>query len=247
MEVGKLSAQARTNIGTGAVRKLREQGRIPAICYGSGAAPIALAVDPIELQKALDPIKGRNTLLRMRIEGLPGDPQELPVMVKDVQRDQLRGHLLHADFLRVRTDQPVRVTVPIALQGKAEGVKAGGTLHQVYRTLTVLCDPDKIPAKIDIDVSALGIGQSIHVSDVKFPAGIKPAIAADTTICVVTAPKVEKAAEVAAEAVPGAAEGTAAAPAGGEAKKEDKGAAKTAAPAKAGAAAAPAKAPAKGK
>jgi large subunit ribosomal protein L25 len=240
MEVGKISAQARSGIGTGSVRKLRNQGQIPAICYGTGAAPIAVSVDPTALQKALDPIKGRNTLLQMKIEGAGQGAQELSVLLKDTQRDKLTGKLVHADFLRVRMDHPVRVTVPIAITGKAEGVKAGGTLHQVYRSLTVLATPDKIPTKVEIDVTALGMGQAIHVSDLKLEAGITAGLPGGTTLCVVTAPKAEKAEAAAGEGAEGAAtpEAAAAAPAG-EAKKDDKG--KAAAPAKAPAKAAPAK------
>ncbi len=243
MEVGKLNAQVRTGIGTGAVRKLRGGGKIPAICYGAGADPIPLALDPNELQKALDPVKGRNTLLHIKIEGMAGGTIELPVMLKDVQHDGLRGTVRHADFVRVSTDHPVKVTVPIVLLGKSEGVKAGGILHQVYRTLPVLCSPDKIPAKIEVDTSALAIGQSIHVSDLKLADGISAALSAGTTICVVTAPKAEKAVET--TEVAGV---EAAAPEAGDAKKDDKAGGK-AAPAKAAPAkAAPAKAaPAKGK
>ncbi len=224
MEVGKINAQARQGVGSGSVRKLRQTGRIPAICYGAGEHPIPLAVDPADLQKALDPIKGRNTVLHMTIQGLSGGPVEVPVMLKDTQKDLLRGLVMHADFVRVNPDKPVRVTVPIVLTGKPEGVKAGGTLHQVYRTLTVQCAPDRIPAKIEIDVGALNIGQSIHVSDIKLPEGITAAVSAGTTLCVVTAPRAEKsAAEQAAEAAAAAAPAEGTAPEAGGEKKEDKG------------------------
>lgn len=238
MEVGKINVQARPSTGGGANRKLRAQGKIPGICYGPGQQPIAIALVASELQKALDPVRGRNTLLQLHIEGLGDAPVEVPVLLKDVQRDVLRGDMTHADFIRVRMDQPVKATVPIMLTGKAEGVKAGGTLHQVYRTLNVMCRPDGIPTKVEIDVSLLGIGQSVHVSDLKLPEGVTAALSGGTTLCVVTAPKSEKAAEAAAEGAEPVAEAAA------EPKKDDK--AKAAAPAKA--AAAPAKAaPAKGK
>lgn len=238
MEAGKLNAQVRSTTGSSAVRKLRAQGKIPAICYGAGVDPVALVLDPSELIKALDPQKGQNTLLYMNIEG---ETKAVPVMLKDVQRDKLRGGLTHADFIRVNTDQPVRVTVPIVLNGKPEGVKNGGTLHQVYRSLTMLCVPAKIPTKVEIDVSHLGMGQALHVSDLKLGDGMTAALAPTSTLCVVTAPKAEKAAEAAEGA-----EGAAAAEAG-EAKKDDKAAKAPAAKAPAaGGAKAPAKAPAKG-
>lgn len=237
MEVGKLNAQLRTTTGTGTSRKIRRGGKIPAVLYGAGEKPVELEVSPTELQKALDPVKGRNTLLHLNIEGGPAG--STAVLLKDAQRHKLRGDVLHADFLRVQLNKPVRANVPLVLTGKAEGVKNGGTMHQVYRTIDLSCLPERIPAKVEIDVSPLGIGQAFHVSDLKLPEGVSAAIAATTTLCVVTTLKAEKA-EAAAE---GAAEGAAAAPAAG-----DKGAAsaKTPAPAAGGdkgkAAAAPAKA-----
>ena len=131
-------------------------------------------IEPGELMKALDPVKGNNTLIHITVDG-----KSIPVMVKDVQRDALRGQTTHVDFIRVRTDQPVRITVPIVITGKAEGLKVGGTLHQVYRKLQIQCTPDKIPARIEIDVTALGLGQAIHVSDLKLGAGVQ-AVLIDT-------------------------------------------------------------------
>jgi large subunit ribosomal protein L25 len=237
MEVGKLNAQLRTSTGTGTSRKIRRGGKIPAVLYGAGEKPVELEVSPTELQKALDPIKGRNTLLHLQIEGGPAGTTA--VLLKDAQRHKLRGEVLHADFLRVQLNKPVRAIVPLALTGKAEGVKNGGTMHQVYRTIDLFCLPERIPTKVEIDVTPLGIGQAFHVSDLKLPEGVTAAIASTTTLCVVTTLKAEKAETAAEGAAP--AEG-AAAPAAGE-----KGAAsaKTPAPAAAGGkdkAAAPAKA-----
>ncbi len=226
MEVGKLNAQERPSRGTGNATKLRTKGQIPAICYGGGQDPVTIQINPADLVKSLDPVKGRNTLLHLHIEG-----QKTPtaVMLKDTQRDKLKGGLIHADFLRVATDKPVRAVVPLVITGKAAGVKDGGTLHQVYRTITVSCVPGKIPTNVELDVTALGIGQSIHVSDLKLPEGVTAALAANTTICVVVAPRAEKGADAAA------AEGAAPAADGAAASS------KTPAPAKAGDKAAAAK------
>jgi large subunit ribosomal protein L25 len=220
MEVGKLNAQERPARGTGNAIKLRTKGQIPAICYGGGQDPVTIQINPADLVKSLDPVKGRNTLLHLHIEG-----QKTPtaVMLKDTQRDKLRGELIHADFLRVATDKPVRAVVPLVITGKAAGVKEGGTLHQVYRTITVSCVPGKIPTNVEVEISALGIGQSIHVSDLKMPEGVTAALAASTTICVVVAPRAEKGADAAA-----AAEGAAPAADGAAASS------KTPAPAKGG-------------
>ncbi len=200
MEVGKLTAQLRTNTGKEQNIKLRQKGLIPAVCYGGKEGPQALQLSPVELQKSLDPVKGRNTLLMLTIEGQKGT---IPVMVKDAQKHVLKGHFLHADLLRVDPNKPVRATVPVSLTGKCPGIAAGGTMHQVYRTLPISSIPGAIPSKIEIDVSTLNMSQAIHASDLKLPEGVTVPLAASTTICVVTAPKAEKGAEAAgAEAAP---------------------------------------------
>lgn len=206
MEVGTLNVKLRSNVGSSQAVKTRRGGAIPAICYGGGKDPLNLQLVPSELQKSLDPKKGRNTLLRLNVEGTK---DVLTVLVKDAQRHPLRGDVVHVDFLRVELDKPVKATVPLNLVGKAEGVKQGGQMHQVYRTLDLLSLPDKIPTHIDIDVTALNIGQSIHVADLKMPEGVKAALPGTVTLCVVTTIKEEKEkaaageGEAAAAAVPG--------------------------------------------
>ena len=122
-------------------RKIRATGHIPAVVYGKGAEPVLISLDPAELMKALDPDKKSNTVFNLRV----GGSAEEMVMLRDWQKDALRGHLTHADFVRVRLDQDVHATVPLVIIGKAEGVKAGGVLHQVFRSLEIACTPDKIP------------------------------------------------------------------------------------------------------
>jgi large subunit ribosomal protein L25 len=224
MEVGKLNVEYREGTRKSAVRRLRVAGKIPAVCYGQGAAPLTLSVVPSELIKALDPIKKTNTLIKMTVQGGPESGKELTVMVRDFQRDAIRGDLVHADFLRVSLDKEVHATIPIVLTGKPAGVKEGGILHQVIRMLEIAALPDKIPAKIEVDVTPLGMNEAYHVSDLKLGEGVRALVDAGTSVCSVTAPKAEKV-EAAAEVVPGA-EGAAAAPA--EAGKEG---AKAAAPA----------------
>lgn len=194
MEVGNIiSAQIRKSGIKGKNRKLRAMGQVPAICYGLQKEPVSLSVDIVNLRKALDPRKGRNTLLRIQISSEDGVlPRELPALVKEVQYDSLGGDVLHVDFIQVEMNQLVRVQIPIALVGKAEGVKEGGTLHQVYRELPMLCLPGSIPLQIEMNIDGLKIGESIHVSELNIPEGSKVDLDAGTTICVVTAPQVEK-------------------------------------------------------
>lgn len=228
METGKLTASPRTDIGKSAITKLRQKGLIPAVVYGSGTEPTLVQLNSRDLVKALDPVKGKNTLLHLSVEGQSGS---IPVMLKDTQRDVLRGDIIHADLLRVSTDRPVRAMVTLVTTGKAAGVtQGGGSLHQVYRQVPVSCVPGKIPSKIEVDVTALGLNQALHVSDVKMPEGVTLALQPTTTLITVALIREEKAEGGAAAAAPGGAPSatTPAAKAEG-AKAEGKPAAKAAA------------------
>src|SRR3954463_13897320 len=122
MEVGKLDAEYRGDTGKSAVRRLRAAGKIPAICYGQHKDPMPVAVDPTALLRSLDPVKKTNTVLTMTVAGAPEGDGTLTVMVRDYQKDPIRGDVTHADFIRVALTKPVRATVPLVLVGKAEGV-----------------------------------------------------------------------------------------------------------------------------
>ena len=219
MEVGKLNVEYRGETGKSAVRRLRHAGKIPAICYGNGGEPLPVALDPSALLKSLDPVKKTNTVLNLSVTGAPGGDQQLTVMLRDYQKDAIRGDLTHADFIRVDLQKPVHATVPVVLTGKAEGVKLGGIMHQVIRVLEISCTPDKIPAKLEVDVTNLAMNEAIHVRDLNLGEGVRALADGGSTICAVTAPKAEKEAAPAAAAEGAApAEGAAAAaPAAGAA------------------------------
>jgi large subunit ribosomal protein L25 len=208
--VGKLNAQFRAATGKTNVRRLRAAGQIPAVIYGGAAEPFGITLDPKALLRALDPAKKTNTLIQLKISGTPSGEQDLLVMVRDHQKDALRGDLTHADFVRVQADKDVHAVVPIVLTGRAEGVKAGGIMHQVLHRLEIACTPDRIPIKIEVDISALNMNEALHVSDLKLSQGVKARAASGQTVCAVTAPRAEKV-EVAAEVDPAVA--AAAAPA----------------------------------
>jgi large subunit ribosomal protein L25 len=242
MEVGKLTVEYRNDLGKGHNRKLRTTGKIPAVCYGAGE-PMPLSVDPTLLLRALDPIKKTNTVISLTVTNAPGDTGAMTVMVRDVQKHPVKGTLRHADFIRVSMDKDVHAVVPVILIGKAAGLKDGGIMHHNIRNLEIACTPDKIPAKIEVDVSALEMGMAIHVSDLKLGEGVRALADGGSALCSVTAPRAEKV-ETPTEVAPGA-EGAAAAPAAAGAAGA---AAAPAAGAKPGdkAAAAPAAAAAKG-
>ena len=238
-DVSTLPAQKRDKSGKGPARQLRMKGLIPAVCYGPYDKPLHVAIDPEAIKKAIATPHKFNTVIKLQIDG-----DTRTVLFKDFEKDPVGGQILHADFLEVRMDKDVVVNVPVILTGKPVGVTEGGILQQVSRTLPVLCKPSDIPEKIEVDVSGLKIAESLHIKDVKAPAGVKFKIRGDQTIAVVNIPeKEEEVVKPAAAAVPGA-EGAAAAPGAPGAPGAAAPAAAGAAPAAGAPAAGAAKAPA---
>jgi large subunit ribosomal protein L25 len=232
MEVGKLTVEVRTVLGKNESRRLRTAGKVPGIIYGKGLEPMLLAVDPKALKAALDPAKRQNTVIDLTITG---SDKKFTVMLKEYQYDRIRQEIEHVDLLAIDSDKEVHVDVPLVYTGKAQGVVDGGQLTIAHRHLTVICKPAQIPAKIEADVTGLGLGQALHVSDLKLPMGVRAGLAAGEGLASVVAPRAEKVEAKAEEAAADAAVNAAAAGAGaakaGDAKAADPKAA-AAAPAK---------------
>ncbi len=202
MERLVLTAELREGRGKGAARRLRAKGLIPAILYGPRSQPISLTVSRKELAKALRTEAGGNVLIDLEIKD--GDlPSRKVVMLKEVQYDYLGKEILHTDFYEVAMDVMITVEVPIHLVGRPEGAKLGGILDQIRRVVEIQCLPGDIPNSIEVDVSSLKIGDSIHISDIKFEKG-KILTDPEETVATVLAPIVEekKVEEVAAEVTP---------------------------------------------
>lgn len=231
LSVNVLIAQARSDKGKGPARRLRQAGFIPAVVYGQKREPTHIAVDPSALQKAIATPHKFNTLLTLQLDGA-----EKRVLFREYEVDPVSRRLLHADFLEVDMAKPVKVEVPLVTTGKAEGVIAGGILTVSAHDITVEALPGSIPVRIEVDVTSLKIGGSLHIADVKAPQGVKIKYATNFTVAVVSAPEKEEVV-VAAAPVAGAvpAEGAAGAAPAGAAP-----AAAGAAPAAGGKAAAPA-------
>ena len=235
-----LAARVRDGAGKGSARRLRAQGLVPAVVYGRHLdTPVHIAVDPIEVKKAIATPHKFNTLLSLKLDGQP----ERMVLLKDYQQDPVSREMLHADFIDVRENEQIKVNVPLVLTGKPVGVTEGGILSQNRREIEVYAMPAAIPEKIDADVSHLKIAQSLHINEVKLPEGVRVKSHVNYTIAVVSVPEKEEVAPVAAAAatpVAGApaAGAPGAAPAAGDAKApEGKGAAAPAAAKDAGGAA----------
>jgi large subunit ribosomal protein L25 len=166
MEKPVLNAEVREQTGKEMAKKLRAKGLMPAIFYGPNSETIALTLDPKELSKTLHTEAGENVLIDLNIRKGEESLKKV-VMLKELQVQPLQRKVLHADFFEVSMDVMVTVEIPVHLLGKSEGVKVGGILEQVQRTIQIECLPGDIPRSIDVDVSALMIGDSIHVSDLK--------------------------------------------------------------------------------
>jgi len=198
-----LGVELRERQGKGVARKLRAIGRIPGICYRRNAEPISISLDPQELDRLLRKASaGINTLIDLKVAG-GGDFDGRQVLVKELQRHPISGAYLHADLYAVDLQQTIHVSVPVHIKGSAIGVTlGGGILDHAMRELDVECLPNAIPEEIAVDVSALEIGDSIHVRDLEIPAGVEILNDPDVSIVSVVAPALaEEAAPVEAEGV----------------------------------------------
>ena len=180
-----LKAVARDRVGKGAARAVRRNGQVPAVIYGGGSAPSPIALDANETRLLI--FAGRFLTTIFEVDA--GGPKER-VIPRDYQLDPVTDIPLHVDFLRVRAGEAIEVEVPVHYVGDATspGVKNGGTLNVVSHTLLCLVPNDAIPEAIEVDVSALEIGDVLHVSDVKLPAGVTVSLPASTTVVTIAPP-----------------------------------------------------------
>jgi large subunit ribosomal protein L25 len=226
----KLTAQRREATGRSAIRKLKARGIVPAIVYGGKDKPQPLQVSRRDISLMLSHASGENILVELEITGEKGSRM---AMIQEIQHSPVGGDVLHIDFHAVSMDEKIEADVPLEPVGVANGVKNfGGLLEQSLRTLEVECLPRDLPDKITVDVSALNIGDSIHVRDIQLPTGVAAKAQPDLTAFSVLAPVVEEEPVAAVEEV-------AAGPEVIKEKKEE-GEAAAAAPAGAAKAAAPA-------
>jgi large subunit ribosomal protein L25 len=194
-----LAADSRTNVGKGAARSLRREGKVPAVIYGHGRAPLALSLDHKAVGRLLDVIGGEAALVDLSIDGAASGQ----VIVREVQRNPVRrSEVIHLDLYAVVAGEPITVEVPVHIVGVSDGVRNfGGVLDFHHHRLTVKCLPRHLPEHIEIDVTPLGVGDSIHVRDITV-ANAEVMHEADTVIVGVLAGRVEEAPAEAATAEP---------------------------------------------
>jgi len=170
MSMRELNVELRTETGKGVSRQLRLAGRIPGIVYGKGFTATAVSLDQRELLKTISGDGGQNSLITLK----GADPVNgAVVIVADLLLNPIKGTPRHIDLHKVNMDEKVRVEVKIKLIGTAKGVKDGGLLDFVKHTVEIECLPALIPAHIDVDVTNLTVGHSIHVSDLQLPANVR--------------------------------------------------------------------------
>ncbi|GBD38587.1 General stress protein CTC [bacterium HR37] len=194
MAQSTLTVIRRKEVGKSAARKIRRQGAIPAIFYGKETEPIPLIVNLNELKQALSTEAGENTILELHIKDNGEEITKL-ALLKDIQFDYLTNKPIHFDFQEVLLREKISVKVPVKIVGKAPGVKEGGILEEILREIEIECFPTDIPNSIEVDVSQLGIGDSIHIRDLSLPEGITVLHEPDETIVTILSPAVEAIAE----------------------------------------------------
>ena len=185
MATAQLSAAVRTVAGKGTARKLRAAGDVPAIIYGHGREPQSLAINAHILTRLLEKISYTTTVIELDVNG-----KMARTLIRELQRHPVKRNILHVDFQELVAGEKVTVRVPLKFVGTPEGVRTGGgILDETIRELHISVDPVDIPNHIDVDVSALQVGKSLHVRDVVVPAGITVLDDMAGTICVCMIPK----------------------------------------------------------
>ena len=202
MAVISLSGERRSDIGKGGARKARAAGKIPGVVYGHGEQPVAVTVGARDFQLALRHHVGSNAIVNLAVGG-----GEFTALIRDVQYDPLTHDILHLDFQQISLTETIEVNVAVHLIGLAVGVKdGGGVLEPITREVEVRCLPTAIPAFLEVDVSHLAVGQSVHVRDL-VTKGVEVLTDPEVTVATVVAPTVQedKPAEEGAVAAEGAA------------------------------------------
>jgi large subunit ribosomal protein L25 len=171
-------------------RKLRQNGRVPAVVYARGKDTVSLSLDPRDLERSIKSSHaGMNTLFDLR-----GDPQVegRTVLVKELQREPVRRNIIHADFFEIDMTQKLHVSVPLHIEGIAPGIAMGGVLEHSLREVELLCLPNAIPDEILVDVNGLEMNESIHLSDLQLPDGVEMLTDSTLSVVMVSLPKAEE-------------------------------------------------------
>ncbi|MCO4101702.1 50S ribosomal protein L25 [Gemmatimonas sp.] len=181
MATATLTANVRAETGKGAARKIRQAGDIPAVIYGHNREPQSLVLNARETEKLVRSIPVSSTAIELTVDGTT-----VRTLIREIQRHPFKRTILHIDFQELVAGETVTVKCPIVYIGTPEGVRLdGGILDQIMHELHIQVDPSNIPNHIDVDITSLKVGKSLHVSDLTVPAGIKIVDEPTSTVCIV--------------------------------------------------------------
>ncbi len=184
-----LAAIRRHESGKGAARRLRASGQVPAVLYGKDQEPVSLTLDAREALRLFHSISVENTIVNVRIDD---DKEELETLVREIQMHPYRPDIVHVDFYCIERGVALEVEIPANYNGTPQGVRDGGVLEVILHEFRVRCLPSMIPESIEIDISHLDIGDSVHVNEVSMAEGVELLTDPGQTACLVSAPRVEE-------------------------------------------------------
>ncbi len=189
-----LKAAPRLRTGSGRLNQMRKEGWIPSVIYGKGTENINLKVDAKTFTDLLAHSSSENILVNLEIEG----HGTRLAFLQSVQHDSLSGITLHADFRSIDENTAITAHIPTHLNGESVGVKAGGLVEQYVHAIEITCLPNDLPETIEVDISAMEIGASLHIGDIKYPTGVKPTHAAEVVVAHIGKPAAAVSEEAAA-------------------------------------------------
>jgi len=190
LELIELKSNIRTSVGKGPARVLRRENRVPAVFYGPDTDPVLLSVNTNDLDHVMKNSRAGQMVLNLVIQN--GESYTKAAMVKELQVHPVSRNFLHVDFYEVSMDRKLKVKVPVVVKGKSKSVELGGMLQIIRHELDVLCLPAQIPDSIEIDVTDLDIGDSIHIGDISPEGDIEFTDEAHLTVVTILTPKMEE-------------------------------------------------------
>lgn len=193
MATVQFSAESRSDTGKGVARKLRAAGRIPGVIYGHARTPQPLSLNTRDFMHLLEKVSYSTTVFELDLAGTTSN-----ALIREIQRHPFKKEILHVDFQELVAGEKVTVRVPIVYVGASIGVKEGGIVDQIMHELEIHVDPMQIPNHLPVDISNLGIGHSLHVSDLVMPEGVEVLDDENATVCTCAAPKAAEEAAVVA-------------------------------------------------
>ena len=190
MELLELKTNLRSSVGSSPARELRRKGKIPAVLYGPETEPILLSVNISDFEQAMEKGTSSQVLFSLVIQN--GKKNKKTVMIKELQIHPVSRNFLHVDFYEIDMNRKINVKVPVTIKGKSKGIELGGTLQIVRRELEVLCLPLKVPESIEVDITDLDIGESVHVDEIPIEGDIEIPFDVNFTVVTMLSPRFEE-------------------------------------------------------